>query len=154
MKRKVTTILKQWDLIKETNSHKNNSRENHVVCHTSMVSYSPQQHSIVERKNRIIFYITWSMLKNKKMPREFWVEVVICVVYLLNQSPSSSIWNKTPRQAWNGGKLGIAYLRVFGSIACVKSKAIEVRWHEQKYIFIVYNSSSKGYIINKDVKFN
>ena len=39
------------------------------------------------------------MLKNKKMLREFWVEVVICVVYLLNRSPSSSIWNKTPRQA-------------------------------------------------------
>ncbi|GKF71888.1 retrovirus-related pol polyprotein from transposon TNT 1-94 [Tanacetum coccineum] len=46
--------------------------------------YSPQQNGVVERKNRTILNMVQSMLKSKKMPKEFWAEVVDCAVYLLN----------------------------------------------------------------------
>nr|GEW61629.1 retrovirus-related Pol polyprotein from transposon TNT 1-94 [Tanacetum cinerariifolium] len=40
--------------------------------------YSPQQNRVVERKNRTILNMVRSMLKTKKMPKEFWAEAVDC----------------------------------------------------------------------------
>nr|GEV46704.1 retrovirus-related Pol polyprotein from transposon TNT 1-94 [Tanacetum cinerariifolium] len=40
--------------------------------------YSPQQNGVVERKNRTILNMVRSMLKSKKMPKEFWDEAVDC----------------------------------------------------------------------------
>nr|GEZ20804.1 reverse transcriptase [Tanacetum cinerariifolium] len=81
--------------------------------------YSPQQNGVVERKKRTILNMVQSMLKTKKMPKEFWVEAVDCAVYLLNRYPSKSLDNKTLQEAWNGLKPTVSHLRVFGSIAYV-----------------------------------
>jgi hypothetical protein len=37
---------------------------------------------MVERKNKSILYTAKNMLKTKKMPKEFWAEVVDCGMYL------------------------------------------------------------------------
>ena len=36
-----------------------------------------------------------SMLKNKKIPKEFWAKVIDYAVYLSNHSSNQSMWNKT-----------------------------------------------------------
>ena len=108
-----------------------------------------------------------SMLKSKKMPKEFWAKAVECGVYLSNYFPIPSVWNKTPQQAWNGRKQNISHLRVFESIAYAHvsyQKRSKLDDKSEKYIFICYDSSSKGYrlynpnkgkiIISRDVKFN
>jgi len=41
---------------------------------------SPQQNDMVERKNRSFLNMAKSMLKTKKMPKEFWAEVVDCAI--------------------------------------------------------------------------
>ena len=74
---------------------------------------------MAEIKNRTILDVARSMLKSKKLLKEFWVEVVACAVYLSNRSPTRSVWGKTPQEAWSGRKPGISHLRVFGSIAYV-----------------------------------
>ncbi|KAA0050875.1 putative leucine-rich repeat receptor-like protein kinase [Cucumis melo var. makuwa] len=81
------------------------------------VPFTPQQNGVVERKNRTILNMAQSMLKCKKMPKEFWTQVVECVVYLSNRSHTRSLWNKTPQQAWIGRKPSISHLRVFECIA-------------------------------------
>ena len=101
------------------------------------------------------------------MPKEFWAKAVDCGVYLSNYFPNPSVWNKTPQQAWNGRKQNISHLRVFESIAY--AHVSDQKWSKlddksEKYIFICYDSSSKGYrlynpnkgkiIISRDVKFN
>ena len=101
------------------------------------------------------------------MPKEFWVKVVDCVVYLSNHSLNQSVWNRTSQQAWNGRKLGIWYLRIFGSIAyahVLDKKQSKLDDKSGKYIFISYDLNSIGYklynpnngkiIISRDVKFN
>ena len=55
-----------------------------------------------KKKNRIILDMTWSMLKSKKMPKEFSAKAVDCAIYLSNRSRNQSVWNKTPKQSWNG----------------------------------------------------
>jgi len=64
--------------------------------------YSPQQNGVPERKNRIILDMVWSMLKSKKMPKEFWVEVVQCAISVQNRCPHVKLDDQTPQEAWSG----------------------------------------------------
>lgn len=48
------------------------------------VSRSPQQNGVVERKNRAILNMTRSIIKSKRMPKEFLAEAVESAIYLLN----------------------------------------------------------------------
>ncbi|KAH9735937.1 hypothetical protein KPL71_017913 [Citrus sinensis] len=131
------------------------------------VPRSPQQNGVAERKNRTILDMARSMLKSKRLPKEFWAEAVACAVYLSNRSPTRSVWGKTPQEAWSGRKPGITHLRVFGSIAHVhvpdESRA-KLDDKSEKFIFIGYDNNSKGYklynpnngkiVISRDVVFD
>ncbi|KAK2993848.1 hypothetical protein RJ640_027325 [Escallonia rubra] len=112
------------------------------------IPYSPQQNGVVERKNRSIVNMTRSMLKSKNLPKEFWAEAVVCAVYLSNRSPTRSVWNQTPQEAWSGYKPSVSHLKVFGSIAYVhvpdqQRKKLDDK--SEKFIFIGYSQESKGY---------
>jgi len=74
---------------------------------------------------------------------------------------------KTPQEACSKRNLDISHLRVFGSIAyghVSDEKRNKMDDKSEKYIFIDYDSNSKGYklynlnsgktIINRDVIFN
>ena len=108
-----------------------------------------------------------SMLKSKKLPKEFWAEAVACAVYLSNRSPTRSVWGKTPQEAWSGRKPGISHLRVFGSIAHVHvpdERRTKLDDKSESFIFIGYDANSKGYklynphnkkiVISRDVVFD
>ncbi|KAE8709398.1 Agamous-like MADS-box protein AGL6 [Hibiscus syriacus] len=131
------------------------------------VPRSPQQNGVAERKNRTILDMARSMLKSKKLPKEFWAEAVSCAVYLSNRSPTRSVWGKTPQEAWSGRKPGISHLRTFGSIAHVHvpdERRTKLDDKSESFIFIGYDANSKGYklynpdnkkfVISRDVVFN
>lgn len=131
------------------------------------VPRSPQQNGVVERKNRTILNMARSMLKTKRMPKEFWAEAVDCAVYLSNRCPTKSVWNKTPQEAWSGRKPSVSHLRVFGSIGYTHvpdQERSKLDDKSKRYIFIGYDSSSKGYklynpnsgkmVISRDVEFD
>ncbi|KAE8697001.1 hypothetical protein F3Y22_tig00110637pilonHSYRG00668 [Hibiscus syriacus] len=101
-----------------------------------------------ERKNRTIFDMARSMLKSKKIPKEFWAEAVACAVYLTNRSPTRSVWGKTLQEAWSGRKPSISHLRTFGSIAHVHvpdERRTKLDDKSESFIFIGYDANSKGY---------
>jgi hypothetical protein len=45
-----------------------------------------------------------SMLKTKKMLKEFWADAVDCVIYLSNRWPTKGLNVITPQEAWNERK--------------------------------------------------
>lgn len=108
-----------------------------------------------------------SMLKSKRMPKEFWAEAVACAVYLNNRSSTKKLMQMTPQEAWSGKKPDVSHLRVFGSIGYVhvpdetRSKLDD---KSEKLVFIGYVKNSKGYklynarngktVISRDVEFN
>ena len=57
------------------------------------------------------------MLKAKQLPKEFWANVVACVVYILNKCPTKSVCDKTLEEVWSGRKSSIHHLKVFRCIA-------------------------------------
>nr|GEX83448.1 retrovirus-related Pol polyprotein from transposon TNT 1-94 [Tanacetum cinerariifolium] len=129
--------------------------------------YAPQQNGVVERKNTTILNMVRSMLKKKKMPKEFWAKAVDCAVYLLNRCPLKTLDNKTPQKAWNGLKPTVSHLWVFRSIAYVhvlSQRRLKLNDRSEKHVFVGYDKQSKGYklynpvtrnvVVSRDMKFD
>jgi transposase InsO family protein len=56
--------------------------DNHKIRRYFTAPYKPQQNGLIKRKNRTILDMVRSIIKTKKMPKEFWAEVVQCAVYI------------------------------------------------------------------------
>jgi hypothetical protein len=132
-----------------------------------IVSYTPQENGVSERKNQTVMEMAKSMLHEKGLPKSFYAEVVYMVVYLMNRCPTKVAWNKTPFKTWSGRKASIKHLKVFGCIFYVqilKEKRYKLDKTSEKCIFVGYSSMSKGYrmynlkankvIISRDVLFD
>ena len=61
-----------------------------VVRHHT-TSYSPQQNSVVERRNQTVVGMARSMMKAKSMSTRFWGEAVTTVVFILNHVPTKAL---------------------------------------------------------------
>ncbi|WVZ62952.1 hypothetical protein U9M48_012640 [Paspalum notatum var. saurae] len=88
------------------------------------------------------------MLKAKGMPAAFWGEAVSIAVYILNRSPTKSLENKTPFEAWHGRKLDVAHLRTFGCIGHVKvtrPNLAKLEDRSKPMVFLGYEAGSKAY---------
>ncbi|KAG6503382.1 hypothetical protein ZIOFF_035694 [Zingiber officinale] len=121
--------------------------ENGIRCFLT-VPRSPQQNGVAERKNRSILNMARSIMKNKKMPKEFWAEAVACAVYLLNRCPTKSVKDQTPIEAWSGKKPDVSHLRIFGSISykhVPEQERTKPDDRSEKFVFIGYDGKSKGY---------
>ncbi|CAL9019321.1 unnamed protein product, partial [Prunus brigantina] len=114
------------------------------------VAYSPQQNGVAERKNRTIVEMSKTMMKEKKLPYNFWGEAVNTAVYIQNRCPTKALENVTPFEVFSGRKPGVKHLRVFGSICfChipgqLRSKLEDAA---ETCIFVGYGKCEKGYIV-------
>lgn len=111
-------------------------------------AFTPQQNGVAERKNRTILNMVRSVLYTSGVPKKFWPEVVQWTVYVLNRSPTQSVINMTPIEAWSGEKPRVSHLRVFGCIAYAhvtdeKRKKLDDKG--VKCIFLGYSDVSKAY---------
>jgi transposase InsO family protein len=73
--------------------------EDHGIKRLLTMPRFPQQNGMVEGNNISILNMTRSILKTKKMPKEFWTEAVDCVIYLSNRCPTKGLNNMTPQEA-------------------------------------------------------
>lgn len=107
-----------------------------------------------------------SVLVEKGVPRSFWPEAVKWVIHILNRSPTLSVKNVTPEEAWSGIKPSVSYFRIFGSIGYVhvpdqkrcklddKSiKCMLLGVSEESKAYKLYDPIKKKIWISKDVKF-
>ena len=53
------------------------------------------------------------------MPVGFWLHAIKTTIYLVNHSPTSTLHDKTPFEAWTGEKPNIKHLRTFGELGYV-----------------------------------
>jgi hypothetical protein len=93
--------------------------------------------------------MAWALLKQRRMPAEFWGEAVVNMVYLQNRLPMKSLTGRTPYEAWHGRKPAVNHLRVFGCRAFVKQlnhvdKLVD--WSHAG-VFIGYVEGAKAYRI-------
>jgi hypothetical protein len=88
------------------------------------------------------------MLSGVGIIEEFYVETVNTAKYLLNVSPSSTLFDMNPHEVWSGYKPLFSHLKLFGCDAFVhvpKEKRSNMDKKEVKCIFIGYKEGMKGY---------
>jgi len=92
------------------------------------VRETPQQNGVTERMNMTLLKKVRCMLSNARLPKNFWVEALAYICYLVNRLPSSAIGCKTPLEVWSE-KAAQDYdsLRVFGCPAYYHVKKRQVR---------------------------
>ena len=88
------------------------------------------------------------MLKSKGVPPKYWGEAVSTAVYLLIRSPTKSVQDKTPYEAWHGKKPRVDHLGTFGCIGHVKNIGPGVGKlsdRSTKMVLLGYEVGTKGY---------
>jgi len=83
-----------------------------------------------------------SLVKSKKPPKEFWVEVVACTIYQSNIYSTRIVRVKTLEEAWMGRKSNFSRIRFFGGVAHVQisdAKKDKLDDKSKKFIFVSYD---------------
>ena len=83
------------------------------------VKETPQQNGMAERMNRILLKKARCMRLQAGLPKEFWVDIVDAVGYLVNRSPHTKLHGRLPEEVWFGRIVGLGHLQVFGCTAYV-----------------------------------
>ncbi|TXG51246.1 hypothetical protein EZV62_023770 [Acer yangbiense] len=83
-----------------------------------------------------------------KVPKSFWPEAVNWSIHVLNRSPTFSVQNMTPEEAWSGWKPAIDHFKIFGSVAYAhipdeKRKKLDNKG--EKCVFLGVSEHSKAY---------
>ncbi|GKB65165.1 retrovirus-related pol polyprotein from transposon TNT 1-94, partial [Tanacetum coccineum] len=119
------------------------------------------------RMNRTLNERAKSMRLHAGLPKMFWEDSVNTAAYLINRGPSVPLGFRIPKEEWQGKKVSLAHLRVFGCDSYVNVKDVARDKLDVKYVkctFIGYGSDEMGYcfwdskshkvIQSRDVTFN
>ena len=126
--------------------------QNHLkICgirHELTIPQNPEQNGAAKRLNRTLVETTRSMLLDARLPQSFWAEAFSTATYLRNRSPTSTLEDMIPHQAWYSQKPGVKHLRVFGNITfehIPKDSRKKLDSKTRKCILVGYGSVRKGY---------
>ena len=123
--------------------------EKRGIVHQKMTPYMPEQNRVAKRANQTIVEMARSMLHERQLDYEFWVEAVMTAVYLKNRNPTKAL-ARTPEEEWSGSKLTVDHLRPFGCVAYAHvpvQKRTKLDSKTVEGIFVGYSIESKAYRI-------
>lgn len=118
------------------------------IKHYTTTPYTPKQNGVVERRNQTVVEMARCLLKSMSVPAKFWGEAVATAVYILNRSPTKSLRNKTPFEAWHGGKPDVSHFKTFGCTAHVKIAGpglTKLADRSKKMVLLGYETGTTGY---------
>ncbi|GKF31982.1 retrovirus-related pol polyprotein from transposon TNT 1-94, partial [Tanacetum coccineum] len=90
--------------------------ENIGISHQTSVACTPQQNSVVERRNQTLVEAARTMLIFSKAPLFLWAEAINTACYTQNRSLIRIRYNKTPYELMHDKKPDLSFLHVFGSL--------------------------------------
>lgn len=106
------------------------------------------QNGRIERKNRHIVDLGFTLLAQAKIPLKYWWEALKVYVYLINRLPSSTIEYMSPFFKLYKTAPRHNYLKVFGC-ACFPHlrpyNSFKLQFRSTKCIFLGYSAHHKGY---------
>jgi transposase InsO family protein len=88
------------------------------------ISYTPQQNSVAERRNRTLFDMVRSMRAQTNLPISFWGDALLTAAYILNRVPSKSV-SSTPYELWSGVKPNLGYFHPWGCATYIHNTSHE-----------------------------
>lgn len=91
-----------------------------------------------------------SLLVEKNIPKNFWPKAVTWAFYILNRSPTTSVKDMTPEEAWSGVKPYVEHLRVFGCITHAHvpdARRTKLQNKSRSCVLFGMSAESKGYML-------
>ena len=79
--------------------------------------------------NRTLMEKARSMLSGARLEQKFWAKAIATTCYVINRSPTSSLVDKTPIEAWSGQKPSLRQSKSFwvrGICSCAKGEAKKI----------------------------
>nr|GFC86634.1 retrovirus-related Pol polyprotein from transposon TNT 1-94 [Tanacetum cinerariifolium] len=114
---------------------------------------TPQQNSVVERRNRTLVEAARTMLTFANLPSFLWAEAIATACFTQNRSIIHKHFDKTPYELINKRKQNIKFFRVFGCRCYLLNDYEDVRKLNAKgdiRMFIGYSKESAAFrIYNK-----
>jgi len=89
------------------------------VTHEMSAPYEHEQNGLAERGIQNVSQRAMCQLFGTNMSQGFWPYAVENAVYLINRSPTTTLKDKTPFEAWTGKQPNIKHLRTFGETGYV-----------------------------------
>jgi hypothetical protein len=129
--------------------------EEEGIKHEFSALYTPQQNSVVERKNRTLIDMARMMLGEFKTPERFWSEAVNTAYHAINRVYLHRLLKKTSYELLTGNKPNVSYFRVLGSKCYILVK----KGRNSKFVpkavegfLLGYDSNTKAYrVFNKSL---
>ena len=84
------------------------------IKHEVFANYTPQQNSVVEKKNRTLITLARTMLDEYNTPKALWAEATNTACYASNRLFLQKFLSKTPYELLNGKKPDVSFFQVFG----------------------------------------
>ncbi|GJV50272.1 putative ribonuclease H-like domain-containing protein, partial [Tanacetum coccineum] len=127
--------------------------ENVGISHQTSVSRTPQQNSVVKRRNRTLVEVARTMLIFSKAPLFLWAEAINTACYTQNRSLIRLRYNKTPYELMQDKKPDLSFFHVFGALCYPTNDNDELGKLDAKAdisIFVGYAPTKKAFrIYNK-----
>lgn len=149
-----------------TSNEFSNFCSNQGIKRQLTTAYTPQQNGVSERKNRTLMNMVRCLLNGRNVPKMFWPEAVKWAAYVLNRSPTLSVKNITPEEAWSDVKPTVKHFRVFGCVAFVhvpsvnrkkldnrSTRCVLLGVSEESKAYKLYDPVAKKIIVSRDVVF-
>ena len=98
--------------------------------------------------NRSLQEAMRSMLCESGLPKRFWAEALNTATYIRNRSPTRSVLNMTPHEAFTGEKPTVSHPKVFGCLTYAhipKDERKKLDPKAREAIFLGYGTNVKGY---------
>ena len=115
------------------------------ISYEPSAPYTQNQNGVSERMNRMIMERARTMLLEAHLRGSLWAEAVNMVVYLHKKSPTRSLEEKTPYEAWNDIKPDLLHLRVFRYDAYLDvpdEQRTKLKAKSRRYIHVGYSNDT------------
>ena len=123
------------------------------IKHEFSTPYTPQQNSVVERKNHTLIDMARTMLDEYKTLDLFWCEAVNTACHAINRLYLHKKLKKTSYELLTGNKPKVSYFRVFGCKCFIlnkKSKTSKFAPKVDEGVLLGYGSNEHAYrVFNK-----
>nr|GFB86541.1 retrovirus-related Pol polyprotein from transposon TNT 1-94 [Tanacetum cinerariifolium] len=89
------------------------------IQHQTSVNRTPEQNSVVERRNRTLVEAARTMLSAANVPLFFWAEAIATSCFTQNRSLVIPRHEKTPYHIINDRKPSVKFFHIFGSVCYI-----------------------------------
>lgn len=109
--------------------------------------YVHELNGVAERYNRSIMDVGRCLMREAKIHRRYWPEIIKTAAYLKNRTIANTVENKTPYEIFFGIKPNVEHLKIYGSRVYVRVPEVlrSSKWDDKAQLGVLVGYNENGY---------